>query len=58
MYLRNSAGGAHLNVLLGMSWIKETKTIVKATEGVVSVDGEVIKVSHMRNQLFLLLRRG
>ena len=35
--------GLHFNVLLGMSWIKETNTIVKATEGVVSMDGEVIK---------------
>ena len=26
-----------------MSWIKEINTIVKATEGVVSVDGENIK---------------
>ena len=34
--------GLHFDVLLGMSWIKEANAIVKATEGVVSMDGEVI----------------
>ena len=43
MYSSNSAAGAAFWMLLGVSWIKETNAIVKATEGVVSMDGKVIK---------------
>ena len=35
--------GLHIDVLLGMSWIKEANTIVNAAERVVSVDSEKLK---------------
>ena len=51
--------GLHFNVLLGMSWIRETNAIVKATEGVVSVDDNNIKYKlYNEPALFLLKRVG
>ena len=38
-----------------MSWIKETNTIVKAAEGVVSMDGGVIKYKPYLKPVLLIV---
>ena len=58
MYTSNSAKELHFDVLLGMSWIKETNTIVKTTEGVVSVDGENIKYKPIFEPELFLVEEG
>ena len=50
--------GLHFNVLLRMSWIKETNTIVKATEGVVNMDGEIIKYKPYPEPALFVLEEG
>ena len=50
--------GLHFNVLLGMSWIKETKEIVKATEGVVSMDGKVTKYKPYPEPSLFIVKEG
>ena len=50
--------GLHFNVLLGMSWIKETNAMVKATEGVLSMDGEVIKYKPYPKPALFIVEEG
>ena len=50
--------GLHFDVLLGMSWIKETNALVKATEGVVSMDGEVIKYKPYPEPALFIVEEG
>ena len=50
--------GLHFDVLLGMSWIKETNTMVKATEGLVSIDGEVIKYKPYPEPALFIVEEG
>ena len=50
--------GLHFDVLLGMSWIKEANAIVKATEGVVSVDGETIKYKPYPEPALFIVEEG
>ena len=41
-----------------VAWIKETNAIVSATEGVVSMDGEIIKCKLYPKPALFVLRRG
>ena len=50
--------GLHFDVLLGMSYIKETNTMVKANEGVVSMDGEVIKYKPYPEPALFIVEEG
>ena len=50
--------GLHFNVLFGMSWIKETQRNMEATEGVVSMDGEVIKYKPYPEPALFIIEEG
>ena len=50
--------GLHFYVLLNLSWIKETNAIVKATEGVVSVDGENINYKPYLEPVLFFIENG
>ena len=50
--------GLHFDALLGISWIKETNAIVKATEGVVSMDGEFIKYKPYPEPALIIVEEG
>ena len=50
--------GLHFNVLLGMSWIKETNAMVKATEGVRSMDNKVIKYKPYPKPSLFIVEEG
>ena len=41
--------GLDFDVLLGMSWIKNTNAVVHAAEGVVSLNGEKLSLSHIQS---------
>ena len=50
--------GLHFDVLLCMSWIKETNAMVKATRGVVSMDGKVIKYKPYPEPALFIVEEG
>ena len=50
--------GLHFDVLLGMSWIKETNTEVNTAEGAVNVDGEKLKFKPYIEPALFIVEEG